>query len=135
MIAKTARTSRFGAAGRRRAGGRLCAATQSPGGGCYRRPMLHHVVTFNLKPDAPADQVDRIAEAIHALAATLPEVRAVAIGKDLGLREGNSSFAIAAQFDDVDGFKVYADHPEHIRVIKELIGPHITERHPVQFTA
>jgi hypothetical protein len=102
---------------------------------CYRRRMLHHVVTFTLKPDAPADQVDRIGEALHALAATLPEMRSLAIGADLGLREGNSSFAIAAQFDDVDGYKVYADHPEHIRVIKELIGPHITERHPVQFTA
>jgi Stress responsive A/B Barrel Domain len=112
----------------------LCAVTPSPGGDCYRRRMLHHVVTFNLKPDAPADLVDRIGEALHALAATLPEMRSLAVGKDLGLREGNASFAITAQFDDVDGFKVYADHPEHIRVIKELIGPNITERHPVQFT-
>jgi hypothetical protein len=109
--------------------------TQLRGGCCYRRRMLHHVVTFNLRPDAPADQVDRIREALHALAATLPEMRSLAIGADLGLREGNSSFAIAAQFDDVDGFKVYADHPEHIRIIKELIGPSISERHPVQFTA
>ena len=54
---------------------------------------------------------------------------------DLALREGNASFAIAAQFDDVDGFKVYADHPEHVRIIKELIGPYIESRHPVQFTA
>jgi hypothetical protein len=97
--------------------------------------MLHHVVTFTLKPDAPADQVDRIAEAVNALAATLPEVRSLAIGSDLGLRDGNASFAIAAQFDDVDAFKVYADHPEHIRVVTELIGPYISERHPVQFTA
>jgi antibiotic biosynthesis monooxygenase (ABM) superfamily enzyme len=108
---------------------------QRRGDGCYRRPMLHHVVTFTLKPDAPADQVDRISEAVNALAAALPEVRSLAVGADLGLREGNSSFAIAAQFDDVDGFKAYADHPEHIRVIKELIGPYISERHPVQFTA
>jgi hypothetical protein len=97
--------------------------------------MLHHVVTFDLKPDAPADQVDQIAAALEALAATLPEVRSLAVGADLGLREGNASFGVAATFDDVDGFRVYADHPEHVRVIKELIGPHITGRHPVQFTA
>ena len=97
--------------------------------------MLHHVVTFNLKPDAPADQVDTIAAAITALTSTLPEVRSAAVGADLGLREGNSSFAIAMQFDDVEGFKVYVDHPEHVRIIKELIGPWISERHPVQFTA
>jgi antibiotic biosynthesis monooxygenase (ABM) superfamily enzyme len=97
--------------------------------------MLHHVVTFTLKPDAPADLVDRIGEALDALAATLPAMRSLAVGKDLGLREGNASFAIAAQFDDVDGFKLYADHPEHLRVIKELISPNISERHPVQFIA
>jgi antibiotic biosynthesis monooxygenase (ABM) superfamily enzyme len=108
---------------------------QSPGGGCYRRRMLHHVVTFTLKPDAPADQVERIAEAVNALAATLPEVRSMAVGADLGLREGNASFALAATFDDVDGFKAYADHPEHIRIITELIGPWITGRSPAQFTA
>jgi hypothetical protein len=104
-------------------------------GDCYRRGMLHHVVTFHLKPDAPADQVERISEAVHALGATLPEVRSLAIGSDLALREGNASFAIAAEFDDVEAFKVYADHPEHVRIITELIGPHIASRHPVQFTA
>jgi hypothetical protein len=97
--------------------------------------MLHHVVTFDLKPDAPADQVGTIAAALGALAAQLPEVRSFAVGADLGLREGNASFAVAATFDDVDGFLVYANHPEHLRVIKELIGPHIDGRHPVQFTS
>ena len=97
--------------------------------------MLHHVVTFHLKPDAPADQVERIRAAVYALGATLPEVLFVSVGRDLGLREGNASFAIVAQFEDVEGFAVYADHPEHVRIIKELIGPHIESRHPVQFTA
>jgi antibiotic biosynthesis monooxygenase (ABM) superfamily enzyme len=135
MIAETAPSSRFGATQRPRFGARLCAVPQSRADGCYGRRMLHHVVTFTLKPDAPADQVERIREAVTALAATLPEVRSMAVGADLGLRAGNASFAIAAQFDDVDAFTVYADHPEHVRLIKELIAPHISERHPVQFTA
>jgi hypothetical protein len=114
---------------------RLCAVTRRVAGDCYRRRMLHHVVTFQLKPDAPADQVERIGEAVDALAAQLPEVRSMAVGRDLALRDGNASFAIAAQFDDVEGFKAYADHPEHVRIVKELIGPFIESRSPVQFTA
>ena len=43
--------------------------------------------------------------------------------------------AALAQFDDVEGFKAYADHPEHVRIITELIGPFIESRSPVQFTA
>jgi len=108
---------------------------RASGNGCYGRRMLHHVVTFDLKPDAPADQVDRIAAALRALASTLPEVRSIAVGADLALREGNAGFGLAATFDDVEAFRVYADHPEHLRVIEELIAPHITGRHPVQFTA
>jgi hypothetical protein len=109
--------------------------THAPGNDCYGRCMLHHVVTFDLKPDAPAGLVDQIGAALNSLAATLPEVRSLAVGADLGLREGNAGFGVAATFDDVDAFKVYADHPEHVRVVKELIGPNITGRHPVQFTA
>jgi Stress responsive A/B Barrel Domain len=134
-VRKTARASRFDTAGCARNCGRLCAVTQAASSGCYRRRMLHHVVTFHLKPDAPADQVERINEAVQALGATLPALRSVAVGSDLALREGNASFAIVAQFDDVEGFQTYADHPEHVRIIKELIGPFIESRHPVQFTA
>ena len=92
-------------------------------------------IQLQLKPDAPADQVERIGEAVNALAAQLPEVRSMAVGRDLALRDGNASFGIAAQFDDVEGFKVYADHPEHVRIVTELIGPFIESRSPVQFTA
>jgi hypothetical protein len=103
-------------------------------GGCYGRRMLHHVVTFQLADDAPAGQAERICEAIDALAATLPEVRSAATGVDLGLREGNASFGVALAFDDVQSFGVYADHPEHQRIVREMIAPHITSRQPVQFT-
>jgi hypothetical protein len=96
--------------------------------------MLHHVVTFHLSSDAPAGQAERICEAIDALASSLPEVRSAASGVDLGLREGNASFGVALGFDDTAAFQVYADHPEHVRIIKEMIAPHIDSRHPVQFT-
>ena len=86
---------------------------------------------FSSSSDAPADQVERICEAIDALAATLPEVRSG------GRRASISACARATrasrsplQFDDVDGFKVYADHPEHVRIIKEMIAPHIDSRQP-----
>jgi hypothetical protein len=112
----------------------LCAVTRCLQSGCYGRSMLHHVVTFHLKSDAPAGQAERICAAIDALASTLPEVRSAAAGADLALREGNASFAVVLTFDDVDAFKVYADHPEHLRIIKEMIAPNIDARHPVQFT-
>ena len=98
--------------------------------------MLHHVVTFDLKPDAPADQVERSPTAAQrARARRLPEVRSLAIGVRSRTARGQRELCRGREFDDVDGFRVYADHPEHVRVIKELIGPHIDVAHPVQFTA
>lgn len=112
----------------------MCAVAHCSHGDCYGRRMLHHVVTFQLSSDAPAGQAERICEAIDALAATLPEVRSAATGVDLGLREGNASLAVVLTFDDVESFGVYADHPEHQRIIREMIAPHIDSRQPVQFT-
>jgi hypothetical protein len=37
------------------------------------------------------------------------------IGSDLGLREGNSSFAIVADFTDADAYRAYDLDPAHNR--------------------
>jgi Stress responsive A/B Barrel Domain len=97
--------------------------------------MLYHVVTFELSSDAPENQVERICEALRELAKTLPLMRSFNGGADLGKREGNASFAMVATFDDFDGFLAYADHPEHTRIVKELILPHLDDGQRVQFTA
>ena len=39
---------------------------------------------------------------------------------------------VVADFDDVDGYLVYRDHPDHQAVIQELIRPILAARAAVQ---
>jgi hypothetical protein len=63
----------------------------------------------------------------------IPEIRAYRFGEDAGLTEGNFDFAVTADFDDVEAYLVYRDHPDHQKFIAELWKPFVAERVAVQF--
>ena len=54
------------------------------------------------------------------------------IGSDARVNEGNFDLVVVADFDDVDGYLVYRDHPEHQAVIRERIRPILADRAAVQ---
>lgn len=95
--------------------------------------MLRHVVLFTWKPGAPKSQIAAFAEGLAALPDQVPEIRAFRFGPDARLGGGNEDFALIAEFDDVDAYQRYADHPAHRHVIATLLMPLLGSRHAVQF--
>jgi hypothetical protein len=91
------------------------------------------VVVFRFSPSAPADVAERIAEALATLPGVIPELRRYEFGPDARINDGNDDFAVVADFDDADGYLAYRDHPEHQRILRELIRPVIEARAAVQF--
>ena len=94
--------------------------------------MFRHVVMLRWKPDAtPADRF-----AVHAglseLPSRIPEIRSYTVGTDAHVNEGNFDLVLVADFDDVDGYLVYRDHPAHQAVLRERIVPILAERAAVQ---
>ncbi len=81
---------------------------------------------------APAD-IEAVRSGLEGLAARIPEIRAYAVGPDAGAATGNADFGIVADFDDVAAWRRYQDHPEHQRVLIELIRPHLAARTAIQF--
>jgi len=51
-----------------------------------------------------------------------PGTLSYSIGDDLGLRDGNWSFAIVADFTDVDAYRAYDRDAEHNRARAELLS-------------
>ena len=49
------------------------------------------------------------------------------------MNEGNYDLVVVADFDDVDGYLVYRDHPDHQAVIAEHIRPILADRAAVQY--
>lgn len=95
--------------------------------------MFRHCVLMRFAPTATPEQRHAVHDALAELAPRIPEIRAYRIGFDAGINEGNHDFAVVADFDDVAGYRAYADHPEHVAIVTDLIRPILAERAAVQF--
>ena len=94
--------------------------------------MFRHVVMLRWKPDATSAQRFAVQASLSELPGLIPEIRNYLIGTDARVNEGNFDLVIVADFEDVDDYLVYRDHPEHQAVIRERIGPILAERAAVQ---
>ena len=70
---------------------------------------------------------------MSALPAEIDVIRDYVHGSDLGVFDGNYDYVVVADFDDVDDFRTYRDHPQHVLVVDELIKGHVSDRAAVQY--
>ena len=96
--------------------------------------MIVHIVTFRWKQGIPTEHVHDVQTQLKEFAATLPEIRSYRCGTDVGASDmGNFDFAIVAEFDTVDDWRVYDKHPRHEEIRAGVVRPWIEERAAVQF--
>ena len=89
-----------------------------------------HVVTFKWRDEDYDDR--RIADALRGLVARFDGVRSYLCGPDVGLTPGTNDFAVVGTFDDRASFIAYRDHPEHQRILAEMIVPNLQSSTVVQ---
>ena len=94
--------------------------------------MFRHVVLFRFRDDAPAPSIDAALDAVRELADAVPTVRAVEVHTDAGESPDNHQAAAVVTFDDVAGYRVYRDHPAHLRVVTEELKPLLSDRAAIQ---
>jgi hypothetical protein len=95
--------------------------------------MFRHVVLFSWTPEATPEQIERAVAELRALPSRISELRSLQCGPDAGLYPGNFDFALVADFDDAEGYRVYRDHPAHREIVTRLTGPLTRERATVQY--
>lgn len=82
----------------------------------------------------PAAAVANVQSQLNEFVSTLPEVRSYRCGPDAGASDmGNFDFAIVAEFDNIDDWRVYDKHPRHNEIRAGEVRPWIEERAAVQF--
>ena len=89
-----------------------------------------HVVIFKWHDEDFAD--GSIADALRDLVAGFEGVRSYLCGSDADLTPGAYDFAVVGTFDDRESFIAYRDHPEHQRILAEMISPNLQSRTVVQ---
>jgi hypothetical protein len=95
--------------------------------------MIRHVVMFRWAGDVDSAHVDRVAAALNELSEAIPEIDRYAHGSDLGLVDGNYEYAVVGDFDSVETYETYRDHPLHRSFIADLIAGRISDRAAVQY--
>ena len=80
--------------------------------------MIRNVVLVKLKPGQDSAEVADIQDEFRRL--NCPGTLSYTIGSDLGLREGNWSFAIVADFANADAYRAYDRDSAHNRARARL---------------
>jgi hypothetical protein len=94
---------------------------------------VYHLVTFTFKARTSTEAITELSAALDGLS-----MRAGAIsyshGQDLKIRQDNADYAVTAIFHDAAAFDAYITSPEHLRIVSELVMPHLQSRSAVQFS-
>ena len=89
-----------------------------------------HVVTFKWREDDFDD--NDVAASLKYLVQQLDGVQTYICGSDIGLTPSSYDFAVVGVFNNRDDFTAYRDHPEHQRILNEMIIPNLDRRTVVQ---
>jgi hypothetical protein len=92
--------------------------------------VIRNVVLVRLKTGQDPAEIAEIQEALRSL--DCPGTLSYTIGDDLGLREGNWSFAIVADFKDEGSYRAYDLDAEHNR-IRARLAPMTEQIARIQF--
>ena len=85
--------------------------------------MIHHIVLFRFIEGASSMQVTAVGEALRAMRDTIPEVRGVTFGPNLGATSGEWSHVLVVEVDDMAAVGRYAAHPVHLDLVQRHIVP------------
>lgn len=95
--------------------------------------MFRHIVLLTLKDDTTEAQRRQLLDGLATLPASIPTIRRYSYGVDAGINDGNSHIVAVGDFDDVEGYLVYRDHPAHRQVVERHILPVLASRAAVQY--
>ena len=98
--------------------------------------MVCHLVTFTLEgfvsSTAAQSHLQKIKVAFEALPTTFPALKAMRVYPNENPAE-SVGFILEADLDTWQDLPLYAEHPEHQSVVKELIAPYKKGRACVDF--
>lgn len=84
--------------------------------------MLRHIVLQKFKSDASPEQRAALRAAVERMAASVPEVRSLVCGSNIGSGPNHHDFAVVIDFDDMPAFRRYIESPAHRTFVAEHAG-------------
>jgi hypothetical protein len=88
---------------------------------------------FKWEDHVDEEHIEKVRAGLSALPLEIDVIRSYVHGSDVGVSEGNFDYAVVADFDNVNDFRTYRDHPQHVLLIAELIKGFVADRAAVQY--
>jgi hypothetical protein len=85
--------------------------------------VVHHIVLFRFSEDAAPAQVAAAGGALRAMPGTIPDVRAVSFGPNLGASSGEWPYVLVVVVDDIAAVGRYSAHQAHLDIVSQFITP------------
>jgi hypothetical protein len=94
---------------------------------------IRHVAMFRWNDGTRPSDVEQLASALDILATVVRGLESLEHGPDLAVRTGNADYAVVAALADREALLGYFQHPEHLRIIAEVLAPILESKDAVQF--
>lgn len=82
--------------------------------------MIRHIVMWKFKAVGEGktreENMALVRERLLALGPIIPQLRRMEIGEDISHTEMSMDLVLLTEFDSVEDMKIYAGHPEHLKV-------------------
>ena len=98
-------------------------------------PMIRHIVMWRVRGDTPNERTatsHQIKQAFEGLRGRIPGMQLLEVGIDISEVDYACDVVLLADFESSQALRDYAEHPEHLRVRRELEGLRIA-RHQVDY--
>jgi hypothetical protein len=95
--------------------------------------MIRHVAVFRFKDSATDIVIDEIDVTLATLPSIIPEIISFSSGRNANVTEGAWDYAVVSDFASPEDYLAYATNPQHMDMVKNLVGPHVLEASRTQF--
>lgn len=99
--------------------------------------MLKHIVLFTLESfeneQIRSSHLQLIKRELEALPKLIPSLKSLSVALNENPEE-TYDFALIAELTSLSELKLYAQHPEHLRIVANYIKPYLKARACVDFT-
>ena len=79
--------------------------------------MIKHIVMFKLSEKTP-ENMEYAIKSLKSLEGNIETLKAIELGSDVLESERSYDIVLIAQFDNPEGLKIYAQHENHLPVVK-----------------
>ena len=94
---------------------------------------FRHVVLLQWADDVPDDHLEQVRTGLDALPPQIPQIRTFVHGSDVGVSEGNYDYVVVADFDSVQDWRAFREHPAHLLFMEEHIKGKFKNRAAIQY--